>query len=332
MAPEIVDAESRAARLDCIPPKNKKEEKINRLFTTILSESRLNPAHYLPSEWRRDIWGWLATRLLPGAYPDGSLTKPPGLLRAEELVKEGYGLIIASRHFSERDFLMLTAFFRNQSDISKGGRETYAPIAFHQFIAGAKRLLEFHNVIPWPVVTTETIRKKRNFDVRGNKLRPGEGSILFQSAAVGLLDRAGILFFAPSGTRTLKHEPPRLIKPIEQLINETGDKVAVLILGLDIQDPEVTDYENYQSYNPGLIYTINMGETLTKQELLEEARKQGIGVDKLVADKMAWLVRPSTLGDAYSEIREERLTQEPQLRSKPRYNRLGRFISRFKGR
>lgn len=309
MATEIADGALRSARLECVPSKKRKEKILDRVITTLLSESRFNPLHYISTERRRDIWGAIAKYPFPSIYPEGVLDKPPGLKKVEELARQGYGLIIATRHFSERDFLMLTGFFRDQSEISNGGRETYAPLAYHQYTRGAKRLLEYHGVIPWPIVTTETIRKRRNFDTHGNKLRPGEGSVLFQSATVGLLNRGGILFEALSATRTLTHEPPRLIKPIEQIIDETGDKVAVTIVGLDIKDSNVISYEGRQGYNFGTVYLINIGDTLTKQELKDKARKQGIGVDRLVANEMALLVRPETLGDVYKDLREQRLAQ-----------------------
>lgn len=329
MAKEIVDSILRAARLPCISPINEKEEKINKYLTAIYS-GRRSPLHYIPSfEWRRNMWGFYISHIFPYAYPDGVSTKPSGLQRAERLVKEGFSLIVYSGHITEEDFLLETALFRHRSSISDDGREVYTPLAYHQYLEGAKILLEYHNVIPWPVVTIETKKLKRNFDASDRELKLGEGSVLFQEAAVGVLNRGGILFMAGAGTRTELYEPPRaLFKPVEQIINETNGKVAVLRVGIDIQDPTITSYKDYHGFNPGMIYLINIGETSTKLELEKEVEKQGVGIDRLLANDVAMLVRADMLGRGYQDLREKRLAEEPPLPLKPRYSRFGRFMNR----
>lgn len=307
MKNEKIDGAESSVPLECISSKKTGSRIINLVAETILSERRFNPLHYVPVERRRDGWGAISKTAFPAVFSDGSLTKPPGLLRAEKLGIQGFGIVVVYRHFSSNDPLVLTGFCHNQSEMLDE-KEVFTPLAYHEYTRAAKRLLEYFGVTPLPIVTRETVKKHENYDAAGNTLRLGTGTDQYKVAAKSLLERGGVLFVAPSATRTPTHEPWK--HAIGMLVEATGDNVAFMSVGLDIQDPTITNYERYRGFNIRKTYLVSIGDTLTKAELIQRAEERGVTVDQCMSDDMAMLVRPQTLGESYRELRERRLYVE----------------------
>lgn len=280
---------------ECIPHRGMSKRIGDSIITTVLSENPLNPLSRFSREKRRDGWGKFIPWLFPASFSEGE--KPKGLIKAEELVKDGYGLVIASRHFSSRDFLMLTAFVRQKSELTQN-REIYVPLAFHQYTPGAIRLLKYHGVTPRPIVTEDTVAKHKNFDSDGNERKSGEGTTNFMRRATIILNEGGVVFLAPSAKRTLLHEPWEG-RPIETFVRLTKGKLAIISVGFDIGIGPITSYEKFQGYNLWLEYKVGFGGVYTKEELVDKASQQGISVDRLISDDIAKLTRPEFLGGIY---------------------------------
>lgn len=289
-------------------PENKLDHK--RSIMPILEKGAailtpVNPLHYLPMEWRRNLYVVASQALFPNDCIDTN-----GIFeKAEKLQEEGYGLVLVTRHISARDFLMLTGLFRKMSGMTRDGsneREVYVPLAYHQQGLGVKGLFEYFEVFPKTVVTEETVKKGKNIDPSGRILQVGHGFRQYLGAASKALDTGGVVFLAPSGTRTALHELWGG-RPIESLIKLTKtDKVAFVTVGLDI--PNVESYANCRGYRFFRKYVVTMGSIRTKEELLQIASAKG-AADRLMANDMALVVRPETLGESFRELREQLLTQ-----------------------
>lgn len=266
-----------------------------------------NPLHQLPMPWRR----WLYIRGSQFFFPNDCIDPNQSLKKAEELVSgEGYGLIIVTRHLSNRDFLMLMGRIgKDCRTVTRRGKmeiSLHVPLAYHQQGLGIKGFFEYFGTYPKTVVTEETVREKRNVSPSGEKLPVGEGSLAYLIAARRALKEGELVFVAPSATRTAFHEPWGG-EPIEALLRATrgNDKVAIMSVGLDI--PGVDSYEEYRGFNFFRRYTVTMGPVYTKSTLQQLAVERETTVDRVMADDIAMLVRPQTLGEAYGELREQRL-------------------------
>lgn len=299
MAIETADKAKIPPLTECIPPRSMFKKIGDSIITTVLSENRFNPLSHFSKERRRDGWGKIIPWFFPASFIYGE--KPPGLIRAEELVDDGYGLIIACRHFSKRDFLMFTAFLHANSTVDRG-REFYTALAFQEYTPGATRLLRYHGVTPKPIVIDDTVNIRKNFDTHGNERPLGEGTRGFVLGARTVLNKGGIVCLAPSAKRTLLHKPWDT-NSIEMLLKVTKDKVAVISVGYDIRIGTITNYKKFQGYNLWLEYVVDCSNTNTKQELENKARQQDISVDRLVADDMATLSRPDFLGKEYDYLK-----------------------------
>lgn len=269
----------------------------------------LNPFHYAPMLWRRNLCIFLSQLLLPNDCLDPN----QNLKKVEELVSgEGYGLVVATRHFSNRDFLML------MGRVGKNSRATtrredqeltlFVPLAYHQLHPGVKGFLEYFGVTPLTVVTEETVKNDKNVSPSGEELPAGFGFLPYIRTAAQALNRGELVFVAPSATRTAFHEPWQG-RPIEALVRFTrgNNKVAFMSVGLDI--PDVESYEEYRGFHFFRRYIITIGPLYEKLELLQIAKERSTEVDRVMADDIAMLVRPQSLGEAYRELQEQRLTQ-----------------------
>lgn len=266
-----------------------------------------NPMHYLSLRQRRDLYGVISSAVFPSEVrdPNGSLQ------RAEQLLDEGYSLAVATRHFSNADFFVLAGTYRRNSSITQNGdgeRHIIIPLAYHMQGPGAKGLFEFFGVTAKTIVTEETVKKGKNKNPSGKELKEGYGFLGYAKTSADELEHGGLVFMAPSATRRALHEPWEK-KPIEVLVNltEQSNKTAFMTVGLDMV--RANDYAKRRGYNLFRKFIVTMGPLYTKQQLLEEAEQRGISVDRVMADDMAQLVRPETLGERYAELRTQRLAQ-----------------------
>lgn len=257
----------------------------------------INPLHYLPMALRRKLYIAGSQALLPNNCIDSSQS----FQKAEELAKEGYGLAVVTRHFSNRDFFMLMGLFGKKSGVTRSrGRERAisVPLAYHQLGLGVRGFFNYFGVTPMTIVTEETIRKGKNIDSSGQKLKAGHGFMQYIKTASQALDNGEIVFLAPSATRTALHEPWQG-RPIESLVRLTkSDKVAFVSAGLDI--PEVENYADHRGFSFFRRFIVTMGPVYEKLELQGLAVERGTTVDRVMADDIAMLVRPQTLGEAYN--------------------------------
>lgn len=264
----------------------------------------INPLYYLPMALRRKLYIAGSQTLLPNDCLDTNQS----FQKAEELVKEGYGLSVVTRHLSNRDFFMLMGLFGKKSGVTHNRgceRAISVPLAYHQLGLGVKGFFNYFGVIPMTIVTEETVRKGKNIDPSGQELQPGHGFVSYIKTASRVLDNGEIVFLAPFATRTALHEPWQG-RPIESLVRLTkSDKVAFVSVGLDI--PGVESYDDYRGFSFFRRFNVTMGPVYKKSELQELAMERRTTIDRVMADGIAMLIRPQSLGEAYRELREQRL-------------------------
>lgn len=281
-----------------------KKEALNTAVSAVFSEHFLNPLHHVPMEMRRRGYTALTKRVLPTNYEDSNQS----LKKAEELIKEGYGLVVALRHFSNSDFPRVMNVFRIASDLISTGRKICLPLAYHMHTPASVSVLDYMGVKSFPVVTNETIKKGKNIDKEGKILPLGSGSVAFIRNSRSTLNEGGLIFIAPSAHRVSHHEPWK-DPSIDSLMR--AKKVACMSVGVDIL--EIENYEKYRGFNRGLTYMVTLGELFEKEELQKKAKEKGISVDRFMADDMARLVSPQSLGQYYKELKDLRSPQMPKI-------------------
>ena len=214
---------------------------------------------------KREIASWLGRALLPTEIEDPL----HGLERAEDLLEDDYGLVIASSHPSLLDLPRgLAALWRRRRFART---QTILPIAYYQHEdkeVVVDGFSEFTSVPHFPIVTQDAIDKGKNT----YNLPKGYGNRAFYEASTDTLAHGGIVYFMPSaGIR-------RLLAPTGERATEflftaaRESKVALLTVGVNF--PANIDYKE-SDYRPhiGRKQTYRFGETYTGEELQEFLRR-----------------------------------------------------------
>lgn len=194
-----------------------------------------------------------------------------GLDRAEELLEDGYGLVIASTHPSLLDLPRGLATIWRRTRFAR--TPTMLPIAYYQH-KDKERIVDTASkwaAVPhYPIVTQDAIDKGKNVDTlpNGEKLPKGYGNMAFYRDAKAMLSTGGIVYFMPSaGIRS--HLEPTQEKATENLFTIAKDsKTALLTVGVNFS--QTVDYKQ-SDYRPhiGRKQTYTFGETYTNTEMQE---------------------------------------------------------------
>ena len=187
-----------------------------------------------------------------------------GLTKAQELVKDGYGLIVAYTHFSLRDGPEIMMFLAQQPVFKK--RQIISPIGFHQYKEWIGKLADFAHIKLFPIVTTDTLN-----DPEFSHLRINDGIDAYIQAALDALDTGGIVPIAlQSGRRSTLGAPTRALSMMmAQATRKQRERYGVLFVGLEM--PGLEDFEDVRGYNPAKKYRLTVGNAYTAHEVFQEA-------------------------------------------------------------
>lgn len=236
--------------------------------------------------------------------------------RTEDLLKEGYGLVVLFNHFSLRDpFQILKDIIINNPLMRE--KEIIFPITEHQYKKYKllfKPLSGLLKMKLYPIANPGTLKvlALKNNPEKYSKTVSRQRLLLieYMNSAVEVLKKGGIVPMAPQGERKNSLEMPqdseKTKKPIAATatlianLNKNGiEKVAFLIIGVGIEN--ITDYgAKVKGLNPRKRYTLKIGPTYTKQELLELAQNNLRAIDQGVFEVLAAVVPPS-----YNKLKPE---------------------------
>ena len=201
------------------------------------------------------------------------------LARAEILLEQGYGLIVAFNHFSKRDpFQVLKEMFSNKTIL---GKQIVSPIALHQSNESLIKIAASHGIRMHDIVTQDTLDTGKN---RG--LEKGEGLIEFTQDALDCLASGGIVMIPPQEGRRVALGPPER-RTINTLLAQAKrrkiENIAVMTLGLGFANS--SDYSK-RGFNSFRQYTVGIGHTFKMEELLAAAGGSG-KVDDFLYQELA---------------------------------------------
>jgi len=215
------------------------------------------------------IHGWARKNFLPIGHamcPVEVHIIGDGWYRAEQLVKDGYGLGVVGNHFSLRDGPQLVADVICGNDFLRT-RPILIPIASHQRGIMLRMMAIPFNIQLLPIVTKETI--DRGLD-NGFPIRTGEKEYVIQ--AISVLQKSGVVLLLPQATRCpyLDDKPER--KPIGLLFARARkfnlDKFALLYASVELKGQEDYSDETITRYNLGETYVVKTGPCYTQEEVL----------------------------------------------------------------
>lgn len=205
-----------------------------------------------------------------GLLPGELIVEGEDLKKAEQLCKEGNGLVVMWNHIALRDPLQVVgeAIFRNPI---LRRREVHAPIAKHQsnpiYEAGVKlfgaRLI--------PVATGETKKKMTISEAEWRLM-----SSNYIADTVETLQAGNIVLVSPKPTRSPKLEMVPQEFPISyivtRLLRKGINNVAFLFVGIGIDG--VKDYSSVpRGYNLRTKFQVKVGQTFTLEEALSDAEQ-----------------------------------------------------------
>ena len=196
------------------------------------------------------------------------------LNRAQELVKEGYGLIIIFPHFSMRDAVDMMGFTARQPVFIE--RLITSPIARHIF--DSLRFIidpvtKIGSIDMYPVVNEDTKTKKKHRE-KYKDVPEGEGMRPYLRAAVKTLKEGGIVPVAvQTGRRSHLYENgiKKSLSGLARMVGREGfKKYAVLFVGLE--HPGIEDYATEEEkFNPFKKYRVNVGRLFTAEQIAQLA-------------------------------------------------------------
>lgn len=211
---------------------------------------------------KREIASWVGRALLPTTIEDPH----QGLERAEGLLDNDYGLIIASSHPSLLDLPRGLAALWKRKRFAR--TPTILPIAYYQHAdkeVVVDGFSEFTTVPHFPIVTQDAIDKGKNKD----NLPKGFGNRDFYKASTDTLTHGGIVYFMPSaGIR--RRLAPTGERATEFLFTAAQQsKVALLCVGVNFS--RRVNYKE-SDYRPHIRrrQTYRFGEAYTDNEILHE--------------------------------------------------------------
>ncbi len=234
----------------------------------------------------------VALGFLPTEYTSDQNSQE-ALQKTEELLQEGYGIVVLYNHFSKSDHIRtLARLVLDVPTVSK--RPILSPVGIHQHNWYLKLLGKGTNVKLMPIVTPNT---RAEHPEKIPSIRPGaEMAREYLSKARQTLSAGGVLLLAPQAERKATLGKPLNGKPVKRILkNYANDMVAFLFAGLQI--PGETDYStaSVRGLNRGREFLINLSGPLIKSMLLELSNYDLNQVDRVVFEHLRPLVSPAYL-------------------------------------
>lgn len=199
-------------------------------------------------------------------FPCRVIDPTAGLLQAEALVAQGYGLIILINHFSLRDALQVVCLVGRGRTLRK--RPFLAPVAAHQTGALLSLLSGLLGIELQPLVTPDTA--KRTGRTANRRLYIAA----YLEQALSCLVSGGVLLVAPQGGRRPRLERPKG-RPLGILLAEAQRQhvhdIALLFVGLGL--PHEASYATRRSRGFNLFrrFDVRVGEAMTVADALSLA-------------------------------------------------------------
>ncbi len=245
-----------------------------------------------PSE-RQIAWRKFFTKIwLPAYAPARIAIVEDGIKRGEDLLEQGWGLVLPFTHFGARDIFEMTlrpftaspVLIRKPAVVSIQWSH-YWGLSAPRFFAGLT------GITLVPIVTEDTIKIHKNYDRQHRELPLGHGPFEYLSLARRALKAGGLIWVSPQQGRR-----PRLElsdkEPMKFLLGKEHEmqKVAVLFVALSLCNE--TDYSKRNMLNLGRTFDIKLGPTLTKAEMFRLSRAMGRSLDDLTIIIYSLLVDP----------------------------------------
>lgn len=238
---------------------------------------------------------WDAALTLP--FRDAVNPNSFGIARAEQLMREEkLGLMVLITHFSRSDPIIAMKALAGHPYFGK--KRIVAPVAAHQMlprIIGLRNRARSMGVDLFPVVTENTVAraklKNRNAD---SKVGDGKGA--FTTAAIEALKGEGIVVWAPQGERQPTLGTPKGNEVAGFIRNAQRHGVfnfAVMFMGFEING--VRDYSSVRDFNWFKRYDVNVGVTMTVEEILKCLGGDIRKVDNFAYGQLARVSPPSYL-------------------------------------
>lgn len=205
---------------------------------------------------------------------------PDGMKRAEDLHREGYGILILLNHPSRRDPMQALETVTKSKEF-RNARIT-GPIAKHQTMHGlVPPFAKWSGVYLHEVVTQQTIDRAQKKG-KADGLRVGDGSIAYVRDATKTL-HGNVAFLAPQMTRqsTIEYKDQDALSMLVKIASKHNSKIAIHFVGFGYKGrfglKEVDDYSKRKGLNLFSRYKTVHGPTYTLSEAVEQAG----GMDKL---------------------------------------------------
>lgn len=219
---------------------------------------------------------------------------PKGLSRAEELNKEGYGILVLINHPSRRDPVQAMGSIAKSEQFEN--KPITGPIAAHQTMNGnVPKFAEKLGVKLHKVVTQKTIDEGKN---DGHAL--GFGSIAYVKDATRTLRAGGIAVMAPQGTRepVLDYHGQESVQELLKMAGNRNPHIAIHFMAFGYKGfwgiKPLDDYSKRKGLNPFRRYDAIHGPTYTLEEAKILAEKQQ-NMDAWAFAELARIVPPGYL-------------------------------------
>ncbi|MBI2405108.1 hypothetical protein HYV22_02925 [Candidatus Gottesmanbacteria bacterium] len=218
-----------------------------------------------------------------------------GLVRAEQLQRDGYGAVIFFNHFSKRDIFQI---FENVIFAQPAMLEStiLTPEAYHQRRLVGDVLASLLAIHARLIVTSDTLRIPKY-----QHLRQGLGLKTYIRDAAKVLAAGGTVVLSPQAGRRsslLGEDPQGAVELLTNALRIKGiDRVAFTFIGLSLA--EVTDYRDPQvaEYNIGRSFDVALGPTYTLQEARTKIGGGRFAMDRWILQELSPLVPTAYLGN-----------------------------------
>ncbi len=215
-----------------------------------------------------------------------------GIQRADELLEQGWGLVLPFTHFSGRDIVEMTL-----RPFAAGRMLVTRPIVVsiewsHYWGLSIPRLsAEMTGITLIPIVTEDTIKKRKNYDRQKRPLPLGHGTFEYLSLARRALKEGGAVYVSPQQGRRPALELSDK-EPMKFLLGKENElqKVAVMFVALSLHGE--VDYSKRNLAVLGRMFDVRLGPTVTKAELFQLSRDLGRSIDDVTIIIFSQLVDP----------------------------------------
>lgn len=243
--------------------------------------------------WPQTFLRRAVSRSLEPIWPHTTEHQGNGLVRAQELLAEGCGIVVLINHFSLRDAQEVLKDIIFSQPVFRE-RFMTAPIAAHQSNVFLGLAASAFGVNVYPVVNEHSIRNGH-----APASRKGEGVLQYLSEAAENLARGGVVLLAPQAGREPSLHPIRT-RTVEffskQMQRRHVANIGYLLVGLGIVGE--TDYaaQRVRGHNLGKTFAVKIGETYLQNELVELSATEDLTVDQWVCKQFEPLVPTAYLG------------------------------------